>query len=86
MATRSRRAYTDPEKHCLDPDPTKRYRRAWELAEDLNRWRTDRPLAFAAEPFWRQTVPRCLRRQRRMVMLTAVALSLLIGLPTTAWC
>lgn len=71
-------------ERCLDPDPAKRYRRAWELAEDLNRWRTDRPLAFAAEPFWRQTIPRFLRRQRRMVMLTSVTLSVLIGLPTTA--
>jgi eukaryotic-like serine/threonine-protein kinase len=71
-------------ERCLDPDPAKRYRRAWELAEDLNRWRTDRALAFAAEPFWRQTIPRFLRRQRRMVMVTTVALSVLIGLPTTA--
>jgi eukaryotic-like serine/threonine-protein kinase len=71
-------------ERCLDPDPARRYRRAWELAEDLNRWRTDRPLAFAAEPFWRQTVPRCLRRQRRMLMLTAVILSMLVGVPTTA--
>jgi eukaryotic-like serine/threonine-protein kinase len=72
-------------ERCLDPDPAKRYRRAWELAEDLNRWRTDLPLAFAAEPFWRQTIPRYLRRQRRMVMLTTVALSLLVGLPTTGF-
>ena len=71
-------------ERCLDPDPAKRYRRAWELAEDLNRWRTDRPLAFAPERFWQQTVPRYLRRQRRMVLLTAIILSLLVGLPTTA--
>ncbi|HKI16412.1 MAG TPA: tetratricopeptide repeat protein [Isosphaeraceae bacterium] len=72
-------------ERCLDPDPARRYRRAWELAEDLNRWRTDRPMAFAAEPFWRQTVPRCLRRQRRTLVLTAVALSLLVALSSTAF-
>src|SRR5207248_2301773 len=48
---------------CLDPDPSRRYGRALELAEDLDRWRGNRPLAFADEPFWAQIVPRWLRRQ-----------------------
>src|SRR5207245_2628631 len=39
-------------ERCLDPDPSRRYPRASELAEDLDRWRTDRPPAFTAEPFW----------------------------------
>ena len=72
-------------ERCLDPDPTLRYQRAWELAEDLERWRTDRMLAFAREPFWHQTVPRCLRRQRKLLVWFAAAASLLIGLPTTVW-
>src|SRR5205823_5682005 len=63
------------------PDPSRRYDRALELAEDLDRWRGHRPLAFADEPFWGQTIPRWLRRQRRM--LAAMALSMIVGLVTT---
>ena len=69
---------------CLDPDPDRRYRRGLELAEDLDRWRTDRPLAYTSEPFWGQIVPRVLRRQRRTMILTAAILSILVGLPTSA--
>ncbi len=71
-------------ERCLDPDPARRYRRAWELAEDLDRWRTDRPLVYTAEPFWGQTVSRVLRRQRRRMLLIAAAVSLIVGLPMTA--
>ncbi len=70
---------------CLDPDPSKRYRRGLELAEDLDRWRTDRPLAYASEPFWGQIVPRTLRRHRRTMILTAAVFSLAVGLPTMAF-
>ena len=68
-------------ERCLDPDPARRYRRGSELADDLDRWRTNRPLSFAEEPFWRLTVPRWLRRQRRM--FAAAALSITVGLVTT---
>ena len=71
-------------ERCLDPDPARRYRRAWELAEDLDRWRTNRPLAFTAEPFWSQSLPRWMRRQRRAILLTVAAVSLIVGLPTAA--
>jgi eukaryotic-like serine/threonine-protein kinase len=69
-------------ERCLDPDPAQRYRRGLELADDLDRWRTDRPLICTPEPFWRQTVPRLVRRQRRAI-LTA-ALSLILIVTTTA--
>ncbi|MHB1556289.1 MAG: protein kinase domain-containing protein [Isosphaeraceae bacterium] len=68
---------------CLDPDPDRRYRRAIELAEDLDRWRTDRPMAYAAEPFWGQTVPRALRVRRRPLIAASVAL-LAVGLSVAA--
>ncbi len=67
---------------CLDPDPSRRYGRALELAEDLDRWRTDRPLAYADEPFWGQTLPRWLRRRRRMLRTAGLSL-LTVGLVTT---
>jgi eukaryotic-like serine/threonine-protein kinase len=69
-------------ERCLDPDPARRYRRGLELAEDLDRWRADRPLLTAPEPFWGQTVPRLLRRQRPAIL--AAALSLAIIVATTA--
>jgi eukaryotic-like serine/threonine-protein kinase len=69
-------------ERCLDPDPGERYSRGLELAEDLDRWRTDRPLVCAPEPFWGQTVPRVLRRKRTPIL--AAALSLAIILATTA--
>jgi serine/threonine protein kinase len=68
-------------ERCLDPDPSRRYGCALELAEDLDRWRTHRPLAVADEPLWGLTVPRWLRRHRRM--LAAAALSMTVGLVTT---
>lgn len=68
---------------CLDPDPDRRYRRALELAEDLDRWRTDRPFAYADEPFWGQTVPRALRVRRRPLIAASVAL-LAVGLSAAA--
>ena len=70
-------------ERCLDPDPARRYGRASELADDLDRWRSDRPLAFAEEPFWGQTMPRWLRRKRRMLTVAAVSL-ITVALATTA--
>ena len=59
---------------CLAPDPADRYVRAADLAEDLNRWRTDRPLKHAREPFAQYALLRWPRRRR--VPLTATFLVL----------
>ena len=71
-------------EHALEPDSGGRFRRARDLAEDLDRWRTNRPLAFATEPYWQHTVPSWLKRRRRLFLAIAAAMSLLVGLPTTA--
>ena len=68
-------------ERCLAIRPADRYRRALELAEDLDRWRADLPLAYAAEPFWSQTLPRCARRSKKL--LFAVGLALVMCLVTT---
>ncbi|HMF38810.1 MAG TPA: serine/threonine-protein kinase, partial [Isosphaeraceae bacterium] len=68
-------------ERCLAVRPAARYRRGLELAEDLDRWRADLPLAYAAEPFWSQTLPRCARRSKKL--LFAGALALVMCLVTT---
>ncbi len=70
-------------EHALDPAPSRRYQRAKDLAEDLDRWRSNRPLAIAAEPFWRHTIPSWIKRRKRFLLVTAAAFSLVLGLPTT---
>ncbi|MBX6314090.1 MAG: tetratricopeptide repeat protein, partial [Isosphaeraceae bacterium] len=57
---------------CLAPDPIDRYVRAAELAEDLDRWRTDRRLAFAEEPLG-ACLLRWARRRRRPLAAGLVA-------------
>ena len=70
-------------EHALDPVPSHRYRCAGDFAEDLDRWRSNRPLAFAPAPFWRHTLPNCLRRRQRLLLVVAASLSLVRRLPTT---
>jgi serine/threonine protein kinase/tetratricopeptide (TPR) repeat protein len=72
-------------ERCLDPVPARRYRRGLELAEDLDRWRVNRRLAFADEPFWGQTVPRWLRRQRRMLSVAALSVTVALVTMTIVW-
>ncbi|MGD0041505.1 MAG: protein kinase family protein, partial [Isosphaeraceae bacterium] len=67
-------------ERCLAVRPADRYRRALELAEDLDRWRADLPLAYAAEPFWAQALPRCARRNKKPFF---VGLALVMCLVTT---
>jgi tetratricopeptide (TPR) repeat protein len=68
-------------QRCLAAQPEDRYRRASELAEDLDRWRTDRPLAYASEPFWTHTLPRSMRKKKRV--LATAALALMVTVLTT---
>jgi tetratricopeptide (TPR) repeat protein len=61
----------------LAPLPAGRYRRASELADDLDQWRLDRPLAHAADPPWPYPLRRWAKRQR--IALTAASLCAVIG-------
>jgi serine/threonine protein kinase len=61
---------------CLEADPAARYARAAELAEDLDRWRANLPLAFAPEPSRLLALARWLRRNRRGVAVATFALAL----------
>jgi eukaryotic-like serine/threonine-protein kinase len=59
---------------CLAPDPLDRYARGNELAEDLDRWRADRPLAIADEPR-RSVLARSVRRGRFVLIAGALILA-----------
>jgi serine/threonine protein kinase len=67
-------------ERCLAVRPADRYRRSLELAEDLDRWRTDLPLAYAAEPFWAQTLPRSARRHKKLLLASGLALVMCLGM------
>ena len=70
---------------CLAPDPADRYARASELAEDLDRWRTDRPLAFARGPSPALDVARWARRRRVALAAGAVGLAVAAAALLTFW-
>jgi len=66
---------------CLAPDPVDRYARGGELAEDLDRWRSDRPLVYAPEPT-RSSWSRQARRFRYPILAAGLTLTaaLAVGL------
>lgn len=72
-------------RKCLAPNPAHRYRRAEHLAEDLDRFLADRPLAHAPELSLRERAAKWARRHPRftstgsVVAATAVLLALAAG-------
>ncbi|MFO0847282.1 MAG: protein kinase [Gemmataceae bacterium] len=56
-------------RRCLEKDPARRYPSAGELAADLRRWRTGRPILARPVPFWE----RAYRFARRHPAPTAAA-------------
>jgi serine/threonine protein kinase/Flp pilus assembly protein TadD len=58
-------------RHCLEPDPARRYQSARQLAEDLECQRTHRPLAHAREPSPRERAAKWVRRNRKRAALSA---------------
>ncbi len=59
-------------RHCLEPDPAKRYQSAHELYEDLDRQRVDLPLKFAPEPSLRERARKWIRRHPRLTSVTSM--------------
>ena len=64
-------------RHCLEPDPDRRYQSAADLREDLDRHRADLPLQHAPEPSTRERMAKWSRRHPRLTSSTTVAI--LIG-------
>ena len=60
--------------HCLAADPSGRYADGRSLAEDLDRWRRDRPPVVAPDAAWPARAARLARRMRLPIAATAVTL------------
>jgi eukaryotic-like serine/threonine-protein kinase len=59
-------------RHCLEPDPAKRYQSARELHEDLERQLYHRPLKYAAEPSIQERMYKWRQRHPRLASYTVV--------------
>jgi serine/threonine protein kinase len=61
-------------RHCLQPDPSRRYQSARELQEDLQRQLDDLPLRHIPEPSVRERIGKWARRHPRLTSSTTVGL------------
>ena len=61
-------------RHCLEPDPSRRYQSARELQEDLQRQLDDLPLRHVPEPSIRERLGKWARRHPRLSSSTTVGL------------
>jgi serine/threonine protein kinase len=68
-------------RQCLEPDPARRYRRASDLREDLERQRAGLPLRHAPNSSLRERLGKWARRHPRLTSFTGV--SVLAGLLLT---
>ncbi len=74
-------------RHCLEPDPARRYPSARALQEDLERQLAHLPLRHAPEPSWRERGAKWFRRNPRLaVQIGAIFAALVMVLALTlAW-
>lgn len=70
---------------CLAPDPKDRYRRASDLAEDLDRWRMSQPLVYARESRFLPSIFRWVRRRRSALSAVGIGLALTVLAMGIAW-
>jgi serine/threonine protein kinase/predicted Zn-dependent protease len=61
-------------RHCLEPDPARRYQSAAELLEDLERHRQHLPLKYAPEPSLTERARKWTRRHPRVASSYSVGL------------
>jgi eukaryotic-like serine/threonine-protein kinase len=68
-------------RHCLEPDPARRYQSAAELRDDLERHLANLPLRHAPEPSWAERLGKWARRHPRLTSTyAAVAVGLVVVL------
>lgn len=61
-------------RHCLEPDPARRYQTASDLREDLERQMVDLPLKHAPEPSAGERLGKWARRHPQLTSSTSVAI------------
>src|SRR5262249_45024943 len=61
-------------RHCLEPDPPRRYQSAAELRDDLQRQPNHWPLRYAPEPSLRERARKWRRRHPRLTSSTSMGL------------
>jgi serine/threonine protein kinase/Tfp pilus assembly protein PilF len=71
-------------RHCLQPDPARRYQSARELHEDLQRQIDSRPLRYAREPLSRERAGKWARRHPRLALAGVAGMALLLIAGLTA--
>jgi serine/threonine protein kinase/lipoprotein NlpI len=59
-------------RHCLEPDPDRRYQSAGQLREDLQRQLDNLPLKHAPEPSWIERTQKWVRRHPRLTSWSSV--------------
>src|SRR4029077_15724562 len=67
-------------RHCLEPDPNRRYQTARQLQEDLERQLTHRPLKYAADSSPVERFRKWTRRHPRLASSTSVAALALLAI------
>ncbi len=66
-------------RHCLEPDPANRYRRAADLAIDLQAFIDDEPLRIATEPEPFRTLARVRRNRRKLAIIAPILIVMLLA-------
>jgi serine/threonine protein kinase/tetratricopeptide (TPR) repeat protein len=61
-------------RHCLEPDPQRRYQTARQLLEDLERHSQDLPLKHVVDPSFRERMGKWARRHPRLTSSTTVGI------------
>jgi serine/threonine protein kinase/Flp pilus assembly protein TadD len=74
-------------RHCLEPNPERRYQSARQLHEDLQRHLENRPLQYAPEPSLRELAGKAVRRNPRLAIagIATLALLLIACLTSLVW-
>ncbi len=66
-------------RHCLEPDPARRYQSARELRDDLECQLAHRPLRYAPDPSWWERAGKWRRRHPRLASVTTVVTLALVA-------
>jgi serine/threonine protein kinase len=72
-------------RHCLHPDPDKRYQTAAQLREDLQRQLENLPLRHAQEPSLREQARKWARRHPKLASPVTLGALLAMAVATWAW-